>query len=371
MAGRKHYKTKYPGVFYRECGQDDKTYEVCYRDAAGKLCWHTVGRHSTGIRPAYANQVRGKLLDEIAAGKNPTASRTITVGEAVDAYLKWADAEGKHTGPDRNRYEHHLQSRLQAMPIVAVTPQILIDLKQRLAQTLGDQSLRHAFGFLRRAVNHLIEVQGLGIANPFSIKRGGVFRLPRAENAAVRFLTQNEAKDLLTALKRRSSQLHDMALLSLRTGMRATEIFDLRAQGIDEAGRLLHFTAKGGQRQQVAAADDILAMLLAYNRDPGEYVFQARGGGPLRFGISETFDRTVNALGLNEGITDARHRVRFHTLRHTFASWLAQSGEVTLQELREYLRHERIEMTLRYAHLTPGHQRDKLRIIEGILDGHD
>ena len=67
-------------------------------------------------------------------------------------------------------------------------------------------------------------------------------------------------------------------------------------------------------------------------------MFQARGGGPLRFGISETFDRAVNALGLNDGITDARHRVRFHTLRHTFASWLAQSGEVTLQELREYMK---------------------------------
>jgi len=377
MASRKHIKTQYPGVYYRESAErmagkiPDRTYEVCYRDATGKLCWYTVGRHSTGIRPAYANQERTRLLKEIDAGKNPAASRSITVGEAVEAYLQWADAEGKRTGPDRNRYEHHLQERLSAMPIMAVTPQILVDLKQRLAENLGDQSLRHCFGFLRRAVNHVIDARALSLANPFSIKRGGVFRLPRAENAAVRFLTRDEAHALLAELKKRSGQLHDMAMLSLRTGMRATEIFDLRAQGIDEPGKLLHFTAKGGQRQHVPAADDILAMLLAYDREPHEHVFQARGGGPLRFGISETFDRAVNALGLNDGITDARHRVRFHTLRHTFASWLAQSGDVTLQELREYMRHERIEMTLRYAHLIPGHQRDKLRIIEDILDSHD
>ncbi|WP_428569691.1 MAG: tyrosine-type recombinase/integrase [Solidesulfovibrio sp. DCME] len=232
------------------------------------------------------------------------------------------------------------------MPLMAITPQILATLKQRLAESLGDQSLRHCFGFLRRAVNHAIEARGLSLANPFAIKRGGVFRLPRAENAAVRFLTREEATALLAELKRRSGQLHDMALLSLRTGMRATEIFDLRAQGIDEVGKLLHFTAKGGQPQHVPAADDMLAMLLAYDREPGEHVFQARGGGPLRFGISETFDRSVNALGLNTGITDARRRVRFHTLRHTFASWLAQSGQVTLHELMEQLRHERIEMLL-------------------------
>lgn len=243
MSGRKHHKTKYPGVFYRESGQDDKTYEVCYRDAAGKLCWHTVGRASSGIRPAYANQVRGELLKDVAAGKNPAAARTITVGEAVDAYLTWADAEGKHTGPDRNRYERHLRSRLHAMPLVAITPQILIDTKQLLAQTLGDQSLRHAFGFLRRAVNYTIEVRNLGIVNPFSVKRNGAFRLPRVENAAVRFLTREEARLLLADLRRRSHQLHDMALLSLKTGMRLTEIFGVTGQDIDRAARVVHFTA--------------------------------------------------------------------------------------------------------------------------------
>ncbi len=230
MSGRKHIKTQYPGVYYRESAErmagkiPDRTYEVCYRDAGGKLCWHTVGRHSNGIRPAYANQVRGKLLEEVAAGKNPaTASPTVmeraaagqkpaaapsnTVGAAGVANHARADPEGKPTGPERNRYELHLKAGLHALPVMAVTPQILIDAKQRLAQTLGDQSLRHAFGFLRRAINHIIEVRSLGIANPFSVKRGGAFRLPRAENAAVRFLTPDEAHALLGALKGRSRPL--------------------------------------------------------------------------------------------------------------------------------------------------------------------
>jgi len=382
MGERKHFKTKYEGVFYRESAVKkpgapvDRTYTVCYRDAAGKLCWHTVGKHSAGVRAAYASKERIKLLNEVAAGKNPTLMRTITVGECVDAYLRWAEGEKKRTGPDLNRYDLHLRADLHAIPVVAVTPQMLTDIKKRLAKTLGDQSIRHCFGFLRRAVNYSIDALKLQMPNPFAVRRGGSFQLPRAENSAVRFLSREEATMLLDELKRRSPQLHDMALLSLKTGLRATEIFDIQGQGIDQAVGLIHFKAKGGAAQHVHASPDVIKMLLAYDRNPDEHVFQSRPGtkakkaGKLRWGISETFDRVASDLGLNAGITDSRRKVRFHTLRHTFASWLAQSGQVTLQELMELMRHERIEMTLRYAHLIPGHQRDKLRIIDAVLKGN-
>jgi hypothetical protein len=68
MSGQKHIKTQYPGVYYRESSERmagkiaDRPYEVCYRDAGGKLCWHTVGRHSHGIRPAYADEIRKRLV---------------------------------------------------------------------------------------------------------------------------------------------------------------------------------------------------------------------------------------------------------------------------------------------------------------------
>ena len=39
-------------------------------------------------------------------------------------------------------------------------------------------------------------------------------------------------------------------------------------------------------------------------------------------------------------------------MRHTFASWLAQSGKVTLMELQKLMRHKNITMTMRYAHLS-------------------
>ena len=44
--------------------------------------------------------------------------------------------------------------------------------------------------------------------------------------------------------------------------------------------------------------------------------------------------------------------ILFHTLRHTFASWLALQGE-TLLTIKELMGHKTLEMTMRYAHLMP------------------
>ena len=44
----------------------------------------------------------------------------------------------------------------------------------------------------------------------------------------------------------------------------------------------------------------------------------------------------------------------FHDLRHTFASWFVMRGG-TVQELQQTLGHATITMTMRYAHLSPGH----------------
>lgn len=45
---------------------------------------------------------------------------------------------------------------------------------------------------------------------------------------------------------------------------------------------------------------------------------------------------------------------RFHDRRHTWASWLIQSG-ISLSVLQEMGGRESIEMVRRYAHLAPGH----------------
>ena len=62
------------------------------------------------------------------------------------------------------------------------------------------------------------------------------------------------------------------------------------------------------------------------------------------------------------------HDFTFHDLRHTFASHLAMSG-VDLLTIKELLGHKSINMTLRYAHLSPNHRRKAIASLK-YEDGH-
>ena len=59
---------------------------------------------------------------------------------------------------------------------------------------------------------------------------------------------------------------------------------------------------------------------------------------------------------------------RFHDLRHTTASYLAQSG-ATLLEIADVLGHKQIEVTKRYAHLCIEHKSSLINRVMGSIIG--
>ena len=85
---------------------------------------------------------------------------------------------------------------------------------------------------------------------------------------------------------------------------------------------------------------------------PSDLVFKNRKGEKIKE-ISNAFSRTVNELGFNDDIEDKRYKVCFHTLRHTFASWLVEGG-TDLYAVQKPMGHSTISMTERYAHLSNG-----------------
>lgn len=99
--------------------------------------------------------------------------------------------------------------------------------------------------------------------------------------------------------------------------------------------------------------------------EPTSLVFKNRKGGMINE-VSNSFGRAVRDLGFNNGISDRRQKVYFHTLRHTFASWLVQSGE-SLYTVKELLGHSTMAMTERYSHLASKNLKDAVKKLEDSL----
>jgi integrase len=92
-------------------------------------------------------------------------------------------------------------------------------------------------------------------------------------------------------------------------------------------------------------------------RHPGQLVFTNITGGRLSPSgriFQEVLHRVLDADGFGNVPRGGKERpyVRFHDLRHTFAShWVTRRGD--LFELQKILGHQSVQMTMRYAHLAP------------------
>ncbi|MFC1869512.1 tyrosine-type recombinase/integrase [Thermodesulfobacteriota bacterium] len=188
---------------------------------------------------------------------------------------------------------------------------------------------------------------------------------PKFDNKRTAFFTHEQADTLLEKIKEKSEQLHNMSLLSLHTGMRACETFKLRWSDLNVDEGLIHIKdAKGGSRVAYMT-DEVKAMFQAIkpdNNHADELIFKNSNGEMIKQ-ISNSFDRVINDVGFNEGITDRRQKLTFHSLRHTFASWLVMQGE-PLYTVQKLMGHKTIALTERYAHLAPDTLKAAVAIFE-------
>ncbi len=135
--------------------------------------------------------------------------------------------------------------------------------------------------------------------------------------------------------------------------MRRGEILNLQWEQIDLNRRLIHvqsnptFKTKQGKRRTLPLNE--IAFQLVSNRvgrSPSPFVFTAGDKKTAESYLSHTFKKCARLAGLSEGL-------HFHSLRHTFASWLVQDG-VSLYEVQKLLGHSNIAVTLVYSHIQPG-----------------
>ena len=99
-----------------------------------------------------------------------------------------------------------------------------------------------------------------------------------------------------------------------------------------------------------------------YKEGASGYIFPSKKGGKSEW-VSRTIKRVIDELKMNDGITDSRQKLSFHSCRHSFCSWLAMEG-VPLHTIGALAGHRNLRATQRYSHLLP----DTLQAAVSLLD---
>jgi len=375
---KKWLKTQYPGVRYREHpdrkfnGKPDRYFTIRYK-INGKTKEEGIGWASENWNAKKVSILRNDLISEHVAGKGPATlaekrkiaqekaeaerikkeqaeKEALTFGQFFnDSYFPQAKANKSRKSYDREEalFRLWIAPVIGDLPFPGISALHLEKIKENMAESdLSARSIRYALAVIRQVFNFARYVRVYEGDSPVQH-----VKMPQTDNKRLRFLSHGEAERLLQELRRRSQQLYEISLVSLRTGARADEIFSLKWDDVNfDKGTLTLWDTKNSKTRMGFMTQDVKEMLQLKKRGlSDELVFPGRGGFKI-IQVSTSFDRAVNAVGLNHGVTDKRMKVVFHTLRHTYASWLVEREE-SLYTVKELMGHSTLAMTERYSHI--------------------
>lgn len=177
-------------------------------------------------------------------------------------------------------------------------------------------------------------------------------------NERVRFLSDGERERLFAACKASVwPRLYLLVLMAITTGARRGELEGLRWGNIDaEKATAYVDQTKNGDRKVLPLLPAVLAELERFRpKDQNALVFCSTRRPAQAYNTSMVFADALKAAKVKD--------FRFHDLRHSCASYLAQNG-ATLLEIADVLGHRQLSVTRRYSHLTTTH---KAKLMQRVL----
>lgn len=396
MASKK-YPTNYSGVRYKETkrnvnGKADRYFTIRYR-LNGTLKEEGIGWASEGWNAAKASIKLADLKKAHLTGEGPQTladkrnfenekreqerlekerleKETLSYSEYFYKRYYPEAENNKSWGSHKREDSLHriwIEPVIGEMPFKDIRPFHLESIKKNMTGAKrSPRSIQYALAVVRQVFNHAIKNEIFSGESPTR-----KVTKPKVDNKRERFLKHDEADLLLNELKSRSWQLYEMACISLHCGLRAGEVFNLTWGCIDFEEKTMRVLDTKGKFNRTAYMTDIVYGIFK-SKDmgsPSDLIFKSIKGVKIKE-VSNAFSKAVDSLGLNDGIEDPRQKLYFHSLRHTYASWLVQKG-VSLYTVKELLGHSTLAMTERYAHLANETFKNAIRVFENGLKTTD
>lgn len=292
----------------------------CEFQIGGQRIRESTGQTSKRKAQEFERRLRTKYADDLYRKRTGAASLK-TYGEAV---LKWLPTAPK----SMHSHIRNTLPYLQDKPLISL-PDAVYDMRSDMtSRGLTNQTINRRLACVRRVLN-------------LAYKEWGDDWLDRPLAEKVPLLSEkNTARDI-TASKKEVFALVDsmtdetakkVTLLAPFTGLRKSEILALEPEDWKPPYIIVR-KSKGGKTRRVPVVSQI-----------HEYVTPPFDISTHRLRVE--FESARVAIG--------RPEFRFHDLRHTFGTWLAEDPEIPLSLIRDLLGHSSLAVTSKYVNLRGG-----------------
>ena len=352
-------------------GHDPVTGKMISRNVLGK----TQAEVKEKLRAAIENS---KRLDYTQTGKYTVGQ---WMNEWFEAYAKVKVRPSSHQ-TYKGYIENHIKPNIGDIPIEKLTS-LQLQKFYRLLLTEGRvpriKSEKQPKGLSAKTVRNINQV--ISSAMDMAVRHKLILtnptegcELPKVEHREMKTLPAEQLGAFLREAK--ESGVYELYYMDLATGLRRGELLGLKWEDIDLQNGIIHV------RRQVARVDgevkemplktknsyrnisissDAVAMLTEMEAHrSSDYVFPSSTGGPISpDSVNNMLHRVLKRAGLPS--------IRFHDLRHTFATLALQNG-VDIKTVSGMLGHFSAGFTLdTYAHVTTSAQKEAAKTMGNVL----
>jgi integrase len=351
-------------------GEARECWVVDYTDQRGDRCFHTFERKKD------ADEYHDRAKIDVREGTHTSASKSITVAEAAEDWIKYVELEGR----ERSTIEHyrghinnHIEPRIGREKLAKLTtPRIQAfrdDLLASLSRAQAKKVLVSLKSLLRDAKRRGNVAQNVAV--DVSIKRDN--RSKTRLKVGVDIPTTDEIKRLVHAAAGRT---RPFLVTAIFTGLRSSELRGLRWSDVDLKAGELHVRQRADRYCQIGkpksesgnrtiplgplVVNTLREWRLACPRGTLDLVFPNTLG--KLWDHADIVTRYVWPTMVAAGVVDDSGEAKYtglHALRHFYASWLinrkADGGlELPLKTVQDRLGHSSVVMTSDvYGHLFP------------------
>ena len=276
--------------------------------------------------------------------------------DLIDSYLIYLDKELNYSEDTIESYKRDLinyQEYLNKKNISYknITKLEILDYLKYLDDIkLNNKSISRHLSSLRSFYNYLVEIKDID-SNIF--KR---IKNPKVEKKLPNYLSINEVEELLNSIKEDTKEeIRDKCLFELMysTGMRVSEVSDLKLKSINISDNTIRVLGKGSKERIVFYGEYFKDIINKYFKVRDKFLIKGnidnlfinKNGDKLS---RESIAYIVNKVERKSGIN---HKISPHILRHSFATHLLDNG-ADIRSVQELLGHENLDTTEIYTHVS-------------------